>query len=151
MELNLANTHGINFENQNKTKQNFNSFFTRRFTVFMIYEMNHVWTAEMKWNEGVIAAVKCNLCNCLKKPEKNSGLQRGFEPVTSRYRCDALPTELWSHWRWEQVDCGFICSWKVYRRLGGILTGFRPIAIAWKFPELGYIITEPSWCPPVSY
>ena len=34
----------------------------------------------------------------------------GFEPVTSRYRCDALPTELWSHWRWEQVSCGFICS-----------------------------------------
>ena len=34
----------------------------------------------------------------------------GFEPVTSRYRCDALPTELWSHWRWEQVNCGFICS-----------------------------------------
>ena len=35
----------------------------------------------------------------------------GFEPVTSRYRCDALPTELWSPWRWEQVNCGFICSY----------------------------------------
>ena len=34
----------------------------------------------------------------------------GVEPVTSRYRCDALPTELWSYWRWEQVNCGFICS-----------------------------------------
>ena len=30
-----------------------------------------------------------NLCNCVKKPEKNSGLN-GFEPVTLRYRCDAL-------------------------------------------------------------
>ena len=34
----------------------------------------------------------------------------GFEPVTSRYWCDALPTELWSHWYWKQVNCGFICS-----------------------------------------
>ena len=25
-----------------------------------------------------------NLCNCVKKPEKNSGLQRGLKPVTSR-------------------------------------------------------------------
>ena len=146
--------------------------------VLMIYEMNHIWTAEMKWNEGMIVAVKRNLSNCVKKPEKNSGLQRGlnpwprdtgamlyqlsyeatdvgsrsimgsyvpvkemsvndiwnesymncgnevkwrydrrsetqfkqlrkeawkkfrtstgFEPVTSRYRCDALPTELWA-------------------------------------------------------
>ena len=34
----------------------------------------------------------------------------GFEPVTSQYRCDAPPTQLWSHWRWEQVNCGLICS-----------------------------------------
>ena len=141
---------------------------------------------------------KRNLCNCVKKPEKNSGLQRGlnpwprdtgamlyqlsyeaidvgsrsvvgsyvpvkemsvndiwnksymncgnemkmkkwssqwtqfmqlrkeawkkfrtstgFEPVTSRYRCDALPTELWSHWRWEQVTLStrssiHACTW----------------------------------------
>ena len=51
-----------------------------------------------------------NLCNCVKKPEKNSGLQRGLNPWPRDYRCDALPTELWSHWRWEQVNCGFICS-----------------------------------------
>ena len=46
----------------------------------MIYEMNHIWTAEMKWNEGMIVAVKRNLSNCVKKPEKNSGLQRGLNP-----------------------------------------------------------------------
>ena len=51
-----------------------------------------------------------NLCNCVKKPEKKFRTSTGFEPVTSRYQCDALPTELWSHWRWEQVNCGFICS-----------------------------------------
>ena len=32
-----------------------------------------------------------------KKKERSS---TGFEPVTSRYRCDALPAELWRHWRW---------------------------------------------------
>ena len=46
-----------------------------------------------------------NLCNCVKKPEKK--IQDSWP---RDYRCDALPTELWSHWRWEQVNCGFICS-----------------------------------------
>ena len=146
----------------------------------------------MKWKWRNDRRSERNLCNCVKKPEKNSGLQRGlnpwprdtgamlyqlsyeatdvgsrsivgsyvpvkemsvndiwnksyvncgnemkmkrwssqwtqfmqlpkeawkkfrtstgFEPVTSWYRYDALPTELWSHWRWEQVNCGFICS-----------------------------------------
>ena len=45
-----------------------------------------------------------------KEPWKKFRTSTGFEPVTSRYRCDALPTELWSHWRWEQFNCGFICS-----------------------------------------
>ena len=69
----------------------------------MIYEINHIWNAEMKWKWRNDRRSERNLRNCVKKPEKNSGLQRGFEPVTSRYRCDVLPTELWSHWRWEQV------------------------------------------------
>ena len=50
-----------------------------------------------------------NLCDCVKTPEINSGLQRGLNPWPRDYRCDSLPTELWSHWRWEQVNCGFIC------------------------------------------
>ena len=41
-----------------------------------------------------------------KEAWKKFRTSTGFEPVTSRYRCDALPTELWSHWRWEQVKCG---------------------------------------------
>ena len=45
-----------------------------------------------------------------KEAWKKFRTSTGFEPVTSRYRCDALPTELWSHWRWEQVNCRFICS-----------------------------------------
>ena len=40
-----------------------------------------------------------------KKAWKKLRTSTGFEPVTWRfYRCDALPTELWSHWHWEQVN-----------------------------------------------
>ena len=35
-----------------------------------------------------------NLYNCVKKPEKKFRTSTGLEPVTSRYLCDALPTEL---------------------------------------------------------
>ena len=37
-----------------------------------------------------------NFYNCVKKPEKKEKFRTstGLEPVTSRYRCDPLPTEL---------------------------------------------------------
>ena len=57
-----------------------------------------IWTAEMKWNQEMIVAVKLNLCNCVKKLEKNAELQWGLNPWPHDYQCDALPTELWSHW-----------------------------------------------------
>ena len=75
-----------------------------------IHEINHIWTTEIKWKWRNDRRSERNLCNCVKKPEKNSGLQWGLIPWPCDYRCDALPTELWSHWRWEQVNCGFICS-----------------------------------------
>ena len=46
----------------------------------------------------------------------------GFEPVTSRYRWDALPTELWSHWRREQVNCRFSYIINTHFFLGNIWT-----------------------------
>ena len=49
-----------------------------------------------------------------KEAWKKLRTSTGLEPVTSRYRCDALPTELWSHWCWEQVNFGFICSRERY-------------------------------------
>ena len=49
-----------------------------------------------------------------KEAWKKFRTSTGLGPVTSRYRCDALPTELWSHWRWEQVNFGFICSRERY-------------------------------------
>ena len=66
--------------------------------VLMIYEINHIWTAEMKRKRRNDRRSEHNLCKCVNKPEKNSGLQRGLNPWPRDYRCDALPTELWSHW-----------------------------------------------------
>ena len=68
--------------------------------VLMIYEINHIWTVEMKWKWRNDRRSERNLCNCVKKaekPKKKFSTSTGFEPVTSRYRCNALPTELWSH------------------------------------------------------
>ena len=44
----------------------------------MIYEINHIWTADMKWKWRNDRRSERNLCNCVKKPEKNLGLQRGL-------------------------------------------------------------------------
>ena len=38
-----------------------------------------------------------NLSNWREEAWKKSGLQRDSNPWPPRYRCDALPTELWSH------------------------------------------------------
>ena len=38
-----------------------------------------------------------NLSNWKEEAWKKSGLQRDLNPWPPRYRCDALPTELWSH------------------------------------------------------
>ena len=48
--------------------------------LLMIYEINHIWTAEMKWEWRGDRRSERNLCNCVKKPEKISGLQRGLNP-----------------------------------------------------------------------
>ena len=43
-----------------------------------------------------------NLCNCEKKPEKYSGLQRGMNPWPRDTGAVLLPNELWSHWHCRQ-------------------------------------------------
>ena len=40
--------------------------------VLMIYEINHIWTAEMKWKWRNDRRSERNLCNCVKKPEKKN-------------------------------------------------------------------------------
>ena len=53
-------------------------------------EMNHILNCghEIKWSYEP-RKFKRNLSNCVEKPEK-SRTSAGFEPVTSRYRCDGL-------------------------------------------------------------
>ena len=45
---------------------------------------------EIKWSYDP-RSCELNFCNCVEKPEKFR-TSMGFEPVTSRYRCDALTT-----------------------------------------------------------
>ena len=40
------------------------------FLLSMIYEINHIWTAEMKWKWRNDRRSERNLCTCVKKPEK---------------------------------------------------------------------------------
>ena len=43
---------------------------------------------EIKWSYD-LRNYERNFCNCVEKPQ-NFGTSTGFEPVTSRFRCDAL-------------------------------------------------------------
>ena len=100
-----------------------------------------------------------NLCNCVKKPDKKFRTSTGFEPVTSRYRCDTLPTELWSHWRWEQWNPVEVplrgVNDKLWSRLGcwllcalctcmGKNVGFP------RLTRLKFVIHTPKTIPPFS-
>ena len=49
----------------------------------MICEINHIWTAEMKWNWRNDRRSERNLCNCVKEPEKKFRTSTGFEHFTS--------------------------------------------------------------------
>ena len=74
----------------------------------MIYEINHIWTAEMKWKWRNDRRSERNLCNCVKKPEKNSGLQRGLNPWPRDLpvRCStnwAMKPCPWLHKPWSHV------------------------------------------------
>ena len=56
----------------------------------MIYEVNHISNCgcEIKWSYDP-RSYECNFSNCVEKLEKFK-TSTGFQPVTSRYRCDAL-------------------------------------------------------------
>ena len=69
--------------------------------MLMIYEINHIWPAEMKWRWRNDRRSEHNLCNCLKKPEKKKfRTSMGFEPLTSR-----LPVMLYQL-SYEATDVG---------------------------------------------
>ena len=67
-----------------------------------------VCTAVMsKWRHERSSRLIRNLSNCEReawKKKKKFRLQRDSNPWPLRYRCSALPTELWSHNCWEQVN-----------------------------------------------
>ena len=69
------------------------------------YNMNCRY--EIKWSYD-LRSYECNFYNCVEKPEKFR-TSTGFEPVTSRFRRNALTNwaTVWSHWHWELVICWF--------------------------------------------
>ena len=71
-------------------------------------------TTKNSWKWSVIIALNFPIeANGKKKPVNKSGLQRDSNPWPPRYRCDASPTELWSHTDWERGQ--FIeMMWSLY-------------------------------------
>ena len=54
------------------------------------YEINHTWTADMKSNEEWSSQLWSQFLQLRKEAWKKFRTSTGLEPVTSRYRCDAL-------------------------------------------------------------
>ena len=60
---------------------------------FMTFISESYWSESEKWSSQLIFQFMESERRSLKK----SGLQQDSHPWPPRYRCDALPTELWSH------------------------------------------------------
>ena len=89
---------------------------------FLIQQGNTVQMKEGSWLDNKISArlnlnqvsydhrsYERNLSNCVKKPEKVR-TSTGFEPVTSRYRCDAL-----TNWAMKPLTLGAGHLWVLMR------------------------------------
>ena len=88
-------------------------------SAFIVYEINHIWTAEMKWKWRNDCRSERNLFNCVKKPEKNSGLQRG----------DFFHRNIWTHnWPAPSVS-GFIAQLIEHRTGNQEVTGSNPVEV----------------------
>ena len=75
------------------------------FPIILRYYSDWVCTAVMsKWRHERSSRLIRNLSNCEREAWKKFRLQRDSNPWPLRYRCSALPTELWSHNCWEQVN-----------------------------------------------
>ena len=70
-------------------------------SLLMIYEINHIWTAEMKWKWRNDRRSERNLCNCVKKPKKKFRTSTGFALVTSR-----LPVRCSTNWVMKPLTLG---------------------------------------------
>ena len=65
--------------------------------MWSIYEIIHIWTAVVDESEEWSSQLIFQFKQLKRKSLKKSGLQRDSNPWPPRYRCYALPTELWSH------------------------------------------------------
>ena len=65
--------------------------------LWSISEIIHIWTAVVDESEDWSSRLIFQLKQLERRSPKKSGLQLDSNPRPSRYRCDALPTELWSH------------------------------------------------------
>ena len=73
--------------------------------IHLHYYSDWVCTAVMsKWRYERSSRLMRNLSNCEREAWKKFRLQRDSNPWPLRYRCSALPTELWSHNCWEHVN-----------------------------------------------
>ena len=73
----------------------------QKFSLLMIYEINHTWTAEMKWKWRNDRRSERNLCNCVKKPEKKI---QDFNRVWTRDL--AIPLRWSTNWAMKLLTLG---------------------------------------------
>ena len=69
--------------------------------MLMIYEINQIWPAEMKWRWRNDRRSEHNLCNCVKKPEKKI---QDFNGVWTRDL--AIPVRCSTNWAMKPLTLG---------------------------------------------
>ena len=80
--------------------------------VLMIHEINHIWTAEMKWKWRNDRRGERNLCNCVKKPEVS-----------------VVHMNIWTYnWPAPNVS-GFIAQLIEHRSGNGEVKGSNPVEV----------------------
>ena len=89
----------IKLSGEEKTKQISEKWKNQTCAVLMwsLYEIIHIWTAVVDESEEWSLQLIFQFKQLERRSLKKSGLQRDLNPWPPRYRCDALPTELWSH------------------------------------------------------
>ena len=77
--------------------------------IWNVSYMNCVIRYEIKWSCD-LHSYERNFCNCVKTPEKLR-TSTGFEPMTLRYRCDAL-----TNWAMKPLTlgAGHLCDEMIY-------------------------------------
>ena len=79
----------------------------------------HINTKVSKWSYD-LRSYESNFCNCVEKPEKFR-TSTGFEPVTSRFRCDAL-----TNWAMKPLTLGAGHLWVLMVPLKWYMKWIKP-------------------------